>query len=95
MLLTDNKIQYKWLFPEGLNFQREGKPVRLDPVYKDKRFANENAQKLGYQTSSEELASEVETQPDGTQPHISQQGAVGGTSKPWNLWNQELILKNQ
>lgn len=40
-----------------------------------------NTQKLGYQTFSEEFASDTDTQPD-TQPHSSDQGATGEVPKP-------------
>lgn len=81
-LHTDNKIQYKWLFLEYLNFIWEGKPVRLDLILKARRFAINNAKKLGYQPSSKESASDSETHPGDVRPHSSQQGATGGVPKP-------------
>lgn len=90
LFLTNNSQRTRFninvFFPsEGLNFQWEGEPLRLNSIFKAKTFGNQNAQKLGYQTSSEESQSESETQVDDTQPHTSQKGAVGGSSKPLRL----------
>lgn len=43
-ILTENRIQYKWLFPEGLNFVWEGKPITLDSILTAQGFAIYNAQ---------------------------------------------------
>lgn len=93
-LLNWDKIQYKWLFPEGLNFQWDGKPIKLDSISKVLKFANDNAQKLVYETSSEEFTSNAETQPEDNQPYSSQQGGTRGVPKPPRYLRQRTITKN-
>lgn len=86
-MLTDIKIQYKWLFPEDLNFVWEGKPIRLDSIYKGQRFAIDNAQKLDYRWK------ETKTQPGEVHQSTSQQTATGGCPKVPRSLRQRTVVK--
>lgn len=92
-LLIDKKIQYKWLFPEGLSLMWDGKLVRLDLIIKGKRIATKSADKLGYQPSSEDSSSKVEAQPGDDQQSVSGQAVAGVWPKLPRALRQRTAMK--
>ncbi|KAJ7303177.1 hypothetical protein JRQ81_012110, partial [Phrynocephalus forsythii] len=61
----EHDIRYKWIYPEGLTFQWEGKIQKIDSYKKAGIFTEKNAEKLGFSpTSPSSSTSEGEDQSD-------------------------------
>ncbi|KAJ7341005.1 hypothetical protein JRQ81_004577, partial [Phrynocephalus forsythii] len=59
-LLLKHDIRYKWLYPQGLSFQWEGKLQKIESHQKARAFVEKNARKLGYSPSSSSSSSSTE-----------------------------------
>lgn len=46
--LQNNKIEYRWIIPEGIIFQYQGNRYKLNSKFKAEEFLRKHASELGY-----------------------------------------------
>lgn len=58
--LQENKIEYRWIIPEGIFFLYQGQRFKINSIFKAKEFLKKHATELGYISSGEESEEEQE-----------------------------------